>query len=123
MGGGRKQRRQWNLRNQLLVLSLRLEPRVGVRAGQVRKCLDDALARLAVRHDGRQLELRMTGNQAQQLARNIAGPPQDNGWDARAHCGAFTPIASMTRSPRAAPFVMALKAGTPNCSVMTSTPT
>src|SRR3954463_1829387 len=120
---GREQRRLRGFGQQIFNIRLRLEACIRVRACQVRESLDYALARLAVRHYGSQLKPRMAGNQAQQLACNIAGPTQDDRRNARRHCGAFTPIASMTRSPRAAPFVMALNAETPNCSVMTSTPT
>src|SRR5882757_8137043 len=123
MGRGGKHRRLRHFGQQHLNVPLGPEARVGIHTGEVWKCFRYALTRLAVRHDGSQLELRMAGDEAQQLACNIAGSTQNNGGDPCGHCGAFTPIASMTRSPSAAPFVMALKAGTPSWSVMISTPT
>src|SRR5712671_7276737 len=89
----------------------------------MRKRFRHALARLAVRHDGGQIELRMPGNQAQQLPCDVTGPTQNDSGYLRAHRGAFTPMASITRSPSDAPLVMALKAGTPSWLVMISTPT
>src|SRR3984893_9206188 len=65
----------------------------------------------------------MAGNQAHQPTGRLAGSTQDNSGYLRAHCGAFTPMASITRSPSEAPLVIALKAGTPSWLVMISTPT
>src|SRR5207247_2341182 len=92
-------------------------------ADEMRECLRYALARLAVRHDRGQLELRVAGDQAQQLPGDVAGSTENDSGYLRAHCGAFTPMASITRSPSAAPLVMALKAETPSWVVMISTPT
>src|SRR6185312_6834505 len=90
----------------------------------MRKRLGHALAGLAVGHNSGQLEVWMAGYQPQQLTRDISGTTQNDCRDLRAHCAAtFTPIAWITRSPSAAPLVMALNADTPSWLVMISTPT
>src|SRR5689334_5021129 len=120
---GREHRRSGRFRQQLFDLRLRPEANIAVGACEVWKGLGDTLAGLAVGHDRRKLELRMTGEQAQQLSGNVTGAAEDDGRDLRAHCATFTPMASITRSPSAAPSVMALQAGTLSWFVMISTPT
>ncbi len=97
---------------------------------EVREGLRDRLARLAVGGDRHQLEARMREREAQQFAGHVAGAAQDHGRRLRAHSDssrewatASRPTAVITRSPSAAPLVMALNAGTPSCSRMMSTPT
>ncbi len=102
-----------HLGNPLLDRTLQVKAGVRVRAGQVRECFADTLSRLAVRHHGRQLEPRVCGDQTQQLAGNVAGTTEHNGWNRAVHWGVFTLIASITRSPSAAPSVIALNADTP----------
>src|ERR1700739_3661295 len=90
------------------------------------KSIYHRLARLTVRHDGGELELGMPGNEAQQFSGHIAGAAQNDSRNpCRAHDAtpAFTPIASITRSPSAAPSVIALNAATPIWVLMMSTPT
>src|SRR5262249_25108248 len=113
------------LDEQLLDFRLRLEPGIREGAHQVRKRVSHRLARLAVRHHRRQLELRVSRNQAQHLTGPVAGAAEHDCWNSCTHAAtpALTPIASITRSPRAAPFVMALNAETPIWVVMISTPT
>src|SRR5262245_65742374 len=100
----------------------------------MRKGFAHRLARLAVRHHTRQLELRMPGDQAQQLAGHIAGAAEHNRRNLAGrvrHAAApsatrvlpASPTASITQSPRAAPLLIALKARTPSCFSMMSTPT
>src|SRR3984957_8824937 len=125
MRSRREQRSLRRLDQQLLDLRLRLEHGIGKCIHQVRKRVRNRLSWLAIGHDRSELQLRMPGNQAQQLAGHIAGATENDCWNRRAHDAtpAFTPIASITRSPSAAPSVIALNAATPIWVLMMSTPT
>src|SRR6185437_7763740 len=123
MGSGAEDGRLRQLRDELFDGRLRLKARVAICAHQVRERLRDTLPWLAVGHDCRKFHLRVACDEAQQLACHVPRATEHDGWNGLAHCGAFTPNASITRSPRAAPSVIALKAGTPSCRVMMSTPT
>src|SRR5262249_9732557 len=105
-----------------------------VHAREMRKGFAHRLAGLAVRHHRRQLELRMPRDQAQQLAGHIAGTAEHDRGNLAVrvrHAAApsatrvlpESPTASITRSPSAAPLLMALNADTPSCFSMMSTPT
>src|ERR1700748_1068175 len=92
----------------------------------MRERTSHGFARLAVRHDRGELELWVPGNETQQLSGHVAGAAEHDCWNPRrAHDAtpAFTPIASITRSPSAAPSVIALNAATPIWVLMISTPT
>src|ERR1700692_65938 len=92
----------------------------------MRKSISHRLARLTVRHDGGEFEVGMPRDETQQLPSYVARAAQnDGGYPRRAHDAtpAFTPIASITRSPSAAPSVIALNAATPIWVLMMSTPT
>src|SRR5262249_10921620 len=79
-----------------------------------------------------ELEIRMAGDQAQQLAGDVAGAAENDGGNLRdrhaaAPSGAMSlplrPTASITQSPSAAPALSALNACTPSCFSVISTPT
>src|SRR5690242_19680518 len=102
----------------------------------MRKRFADRFAWLAIRHHRRKLEVRMTRDQPQQLAGDIAGATEDDRGNlcflsvrhAAAPSAATVtcdprPTASITRSPTAAPLLIALNAETPSCFWMMSTPT
>src|SRR5213075_1404327 len=106
-------------------LPLRAEAQIGVGAGQVREGARHGLPRRTLRHHGRELEARVRGDEAQELPGYVAAAAEHHRRNPAAHCAAAagSPSASITRSPRAAPLLMALQAGTPIWVVMISTPT
>src|SRR5579862_3122771 len=109
-----------------------LEGLFRVDAGKMWKGAGHGLAAAAIRHDARQLQVRVIGKQAQQFAGHEAGAAENDSGHARhgyysavSACGARAPMptASMTASPSAAGLLMALIAGTFICCLMMSTPT
>src|SRR5262245_2213222 len=121
-------------RDERTELLVRHERELRIGATQVRKGLGHRFAGLAVRHESLELEARMAGNQARQLPRHVAGAAEDETCSSRAHSTAAaswacasgcarSPRLAMTRSPSAAPSVMALNADTFICSWMICTPT
>jgi len=137
-GGGTVRRRGEHRRRRPLRelaghLGERREARLGVGRDQVRKRARHGLAGRAVGHHGEELEVRVARDQAQQLTRHVARAAQDDRRRPRAArelarrthaaAAAWSPSASITRSPSAAALEIALKAGTPIWPVMISTPT
>src|SRR6188508_2846198 len=105
---------------------------VAADGGEVREGPADRLARLAVRGDRGELEPRVREREPQELTRDIPGAAEDDRGNARVHSSssrspecatASSPTAVITQSPSAAPFVIALNAGTFSRSRMMSTPT
>ncbi len=123
--GGREHRGLARPGEPLQGLPLRAEAQIGVGAGQVREGARHGLPRRTLRHHGRELEARVRGDQAQELPGYVAAAAEHHRRNPAAHCAAAagSPSASITRSPRAAPLLMALQAGTPIWVVMISTPT
>jgi hypothetical protein len=66
-----------------------------IRAAQMRKCGGDRRARLAIRQNGGKLELRMSRDQPQQLAGDVACAAQHDRWRRRAHSPATLDSATL----------------------------
>src|SRR5439155_518313 len=82
-------------------------------------------ARVAHVRRGELAQMLGHGDEAQELPGYVAAAAEHHRRNPAAHCAAAagSPSASITRSPRAAPLLMALQAGTPIWVVMISTPT
>ena len=104
------------------------EALLGIGARQMRKRRGERLAGLAVGHRRREPEVRMHGEQPQQLAGHVAAAAEHDCRNRRAQSAGIAPLLTARaprspRSPSAAPSLSALKAGTPICVLMISTPT
>src|SRR5690606_12756508 len=110
MRRGAEERQARQRADQRFDLGLRAEAQVAERRREMAKRFGDRLAGLAVGQYSREREMRMRGEQAQQLARHIAGAAEhDRRYARAAHPAsastgfACKPIASMMWSPSAAP--------------------